>query len=67
MVEQKYDKPVMKMTELMKLGFPRSYLTKIYNTGNRNISWKTGPGKNDMILFDTGEFEKYRQKQMSVR
>ena len=68
MIEQKYSKPVMKMSELMELGFPRSYLTRIYYTGDRKIAWKTNPAKsNSMILFDTAEFEKYRQKQMAVR
>lgn len=63
----KYEKPVMTITELKKMGFPDEWLRSIYRsrTINRNhcIAWKMGgeDKPKSTILFDTEELEKYRR------
>lgn len=50
----KYPKPVMRMTELVKLGFPEDYLMRIFRTKGQTIARKINPEKrNSVIIFDT--------------
>ena len=56
-----YPKPVMKKTELQKIGFAEAWLLMVYRT-TRGIAWKSGPSPNSTILFDTAELERYRRR-----
>ena len=56
-----YPKPIMKKSELQKLGFPEQWLLTVYYT-TRGIAWKTGTAPNCPIVFDTAELEKYRKR-----
>lgn len=55
-----YPKPVMRATELEKMGFPRDYLLYAYRRKGQSYAWKSTPKKNSPILFDTVAFEKWR-------
>lgn len=56
-----YPKPIMRMTELEKMGFPREYLLRAYRTKNQNFARKiNGTKPNSPIIFDTEEFDKWR-------
>ena len=56
-----YPKQVMKMRELLAMGFPEEFLLKAYRSEKQNFAWKLDmTKKNSPILFDTEEFEKYR-------
>ncbi len=57
-----YPKPVMRMSELKKMGFPEEWLLYVYRKKtDRKIAWKTGFKDNCPILFDTEELEKFRR------
>lgn len=57
----KYPKPVMRITELEDMGFPREHLEYCYRKKGQNFAWKLNPTKsNSPIIFDTEEFEKFR-------
>ena len=53
----KYDKPIMRMSELVKMGFPRSFLDEAYRERGQDFAQK-GPKSNSPIFFDTERFEK---------
>lgn len=56
-----YPKPVMKMSELKKMGFPEEYLLYAYRSKNQRFASKTNPTKkNSTIIFDTSGFETWR-------
>lgn len=55
-----YPKPVMKISELKKLGFSREYLLKAYRRKGQSYAWKMSPAPNSPIVFDTEAFEKWR-------
>ena len=55
-----YPKPVMRATELERMGFPRDYLLYAYRRKGQSYAWKATPKKNSPILFDTVAFEKWR-------
>lgn len=54
-----YPRPVMRKTELQKMGFDENWLLMVYNT-TKGIAWKTGTAPNCPILFDVNALEKYR-------
>ena len=59
-----YPKPVMKLSELKKMGFTEDWLMFIFHKRyDRKIAWKAGRAQNSPILFDTEELEKYRRSQ----
>lgn len=61
----KYPKPIMRATELVKLGFPPEFLRKAYARGG--IGWKTSAEKsNSPIVFDTQALEEYRIEVMNT-
>ena len=63
-----YPKPVMKLTELQKMGFPYEYLMRVFRVNNRAIAWKMNPAKrNSPIIFDTEEFEKFRKNESRIK
>lgn len=57
-----YPKPVMKMGELVKMGFPRSFLDEAYREKGQTFAQK-GAKKNSPIFFDTELFEKWRTRK----
>lgn len=57
-----YPKPVMKMGELVKMGFPRSFLDEAYRERGQDFAQK-GAKKNSTIFFDTELFEKWRVRK----
>lgn len=61
-----YPAKVMKASELEKLGWPKKYLRKIYNTPGQKIAWKMNNAVNSPILFDTEELEKMRKARCTV-
>ena len=62
-----YPKQIMKITELIGIGFPKEYLMNAYHSRNQTFAWKMDmTKKNSPILFDTEGLEEYRQKQMST-
>ena len=61
-VNMEYPKPVMKMGELVKMGFPRSFLDEAYRERGQDFAQK-GAKKNSPIFFDTELFEKWRVRK----
>lgn len=57
-----YEKPIMRMSELVKMGFPRCFLEEAYLERGQDFAQK-GPKKNSPIFFDTEGFEKWRVKK----
>ena len=60
----KYDKPIMRMSELVKMGFPRSFLDEAYRERGQDFAQK-GPKSNSPIFFDTERFEKWRVRKLN--
>lgn len=58
-----YPQKVMRVRQLVAMGYPKEGLMEIYRLGIKKIAWKNGNGKNSPILFDTDELEKYRKAQ----
>ena len=58
-----YQKPVMKMGELIKMGFPRSFLDEAYRERGQDFAQK-GAKQNSPIFFDTELFEKWRVQKL---
>lgn len=57
-----YPKQVMKIKELVAMGYPEEWLLAIYRNRHQKIAWKMDESKsNSPILFDTEELEKYRR------
>jgi hypothetical protein len=54
-----YPKPVMRISDLKKMGFTEQWLLMVYNT-TKGIAWKTGTAPNCPILFDVEALERYR-------
>ena len=61
-----YPKPVMKISELKKMGFAEQWLLSVYYI-TKGIAWKTGYAPNSPILFDTEALEKYRKSLCNGR
>lgn len=60
-----YPKRIMKISELIGMGFTRDMLMNAYRVKGQIFAWKMNPGrKTSTILFDTEEFEKWRMKQL---
>lgn len=59
----KYPKPVMRKSELIKMGFTEAYLMRIFRTKGQDIACKQNPAsRNSPIIFDTEGLEKWRKK-----
>ena len=55
----KYEKKLMSITELVALGYPRSFLKRVVNADNSaKFTIRTSVSKNAKILIDTAEFDK---------
>lgn len=62
-----YPKPLMKKSELMKMGFSKRFLNVAYLSKGQKFAQKMNPLKeNSAIIFDTAEFEKWRMKQLAA-
>ena len=56
-----YPKPVMRISELIYMGFSYQYLRRAYGSPGQTFATKVSPLKsNSVILCDTEEFEKWR-------
>lgn len=65
--QMNYPSKVMKISELMKMGFPKEYLMIAYRSRKQTFAWKMDATKsNSPILFDTEGLEEYRRKQISI-
>ena len=58
-----YPKPVMKISELEKMGFTKDWLMYVFRIRNQTIAWKISPARNSVILFDTEALERFRKSQ----
>lgn len=55
-----YPNKIMRMTELIKMGFPEDYLMRIFRTKGQTIARKMNPSaRNSPIIFDTEGLEKW--------
>lgn len=62
-----YPKPVMRLSELKRMGFPEEWLLTIYRTRpDLKIAWKIGTSSNSPLCFDTELLEKYRKAQCAI-
>lgn len=62
-----YPSPIMKLRELMQLGFPEEFLLTAYRTKGQDFAQKINPTKkNSPIIFDTEKFEDYRMKKLAM-
>jgi hypothetical protein len=61
-----YPKPIMKLSELIEMGFSEEYLMRIFNSHNQRVAWKASNKPNSKILFDTEELEKLRRKHCEL-
>lgn len=60
-----YPKQVMRLRELMKLGFPEEFLMNAYRNKEQRFAWKMDmTRKNSPIIFDTSGLEEYRLQQI---
>lgn len=65
--KMEYTKAVMKMKDLMQMGFPEEFLLSAYRDPRQTFAWKMNPtASNSPILFDTVEFEKYRRAKIEL-
>ena len=64
-----YEKDIMRKCELIeKHGFPRELLDRAYRAPGQRFAQKTNPAKrNSPIVYDTEEFEKWRQKDIEMQ
>lgn len=62
-----YPNKVMTVKELEAMGFPRGYLMRLFTMKGQKMAWKVGKHRNNAILFDTDELEKYRKAQCTGR
>lgn len=60
-----YPKPIMSTTELMKLGFSRTYLSEMAHRKNQNYCTRTSPKPKAKMMFDTARFEREREKMIN--
>lgn len=63
----KYEKPVMTMTQLLRMGFTRVMLDRAFNYPNQTFAWRADPSKRGSTkMFDTAGFERWRQEQAKL-
>ena len=63
-----YEKSIMRLSELSKLGFPKEFLLRAYRVRGQTFAQKIDPSKgNSPIIFDTEGFEKWRQKEIKLQ
>ena len=63
-----FPKPIMKMSELQKMGFPESYLKRAYGDKNQTFATKMNPAlTKSPIIFDTAGFKIWWEKQIEAQ
>lgn len=63
----KYPKRIMRLSELIKLGYSREYLMKQYRIKGQKFAKKQDPTcRNSPIIFDTELFEKQQRRQQEI-
>lgn len=63
-----FPKPIMRMSELMEMGFPEECLLRAYRDKNQTFASKINPAKsNSPIIFDTAGLEKWWIRQISTQ
>lgn len=63
-----FPKPVMRISELMAMGFPREYLRRAYGTRGQRFATKTNPSKsNSAIVFDTTAFAAWMERDIEAQ
>jgi len=62
-----YPKPIMRLTELRKMGFPEQFLLLAYLAKGQTFAQKVDPTKkNSPIMFETEGFEKWRMQRQQT-
>lgn len=62
-----YPKQVMKMSELIKMGFPEKFLQLAYLTKGQTFAQKIDPAcRNSPIIFETAGFEQWRMRRLKT-
>lgn len=63
-----FPKPIMKMSELVKMGFPETYLKRAYGDKNQTFASKMNPAlERSPIIFDTAGFKVWWEKQIQAQ
>lgn len=62
-----YPKAIMKLSELIEMGFAEEYLMRVYHMRNQKVAWKASNKPNSKILFDTEELEKLRRRHCDMQ
>ena len=63
----KYPKQIMSKTELMGMGFTRSYLDRVSRVKGQTFAFRINPMKtNSPLMFDTVGLEKFRLKEIEA-
>lgn len=62
-----YPKPIMKMSELVEMGFPETFLRQAYTAKGQTFAQKMNmTRRNSHIIFDTDGFEKWRMSRLKT-
>lgn len=62
-----YPKPIMRLSELVKMGFPKEFLMTAYRNPKQTFAHKINPTKKcSPIVFETDGLEKYRMNQIKA-
>ncbi len=63
----KYPKRIMRLNELVEMGYSKEYLMKQYRTKGQKFARKQDPTRrNSPIIFDTELFEKQQRRQQEL-
>ena len=64
----KFPKPIMRTSELIKMGFPEEFLRRAYGDKNQRFATKLDPMKsNSPIIYDTEGLWIWWQKQIELQ
>ena len=64
----KFPKPIMRTSELVKMGFPEEFLRRAYGDKNQRFATKLDPMKsNSPITYDTEGLWIWWQKQVELQ
>ncbi len=63
-----FPKPIMKMKELMEMGFPQEVLLEAYRDPNQQFATKVNPLKaNSPLVYDTEGFRNWWLKRIHAQ
>lgn len=64
----KYPSDVMRIADLEKMGFPKSYLLRAYHSRGKTFATKMNPAKrNSPIIFNTEGFDQWMQQEIKAQ